>query len=107
MGKADGVLDLTHIDRRRTLDRKLEGILEIYEKFVGDDPREVPMKIFPRHALRTMGGLWVDFNADDERSGGVGAGEADSLDPWSESAGKANSPLSCIYGGFVAGPGNA
>ncbi len=39
-------LDLTHIDRE-TLNRKLEGILEIYEKFVGDDPREVPMKIFP------------------------------------------------------------
>ena len=36
-------LDLTHIDRE-TLNRKLEGILEIYEKFVGDDPREVPMK---------------------------------------------------------------
>src|SRR6201999_4260242 len=33
-------LDLTHIDRA-TLDRKLEGILEIYEKFVGDDPRDV------------------------------------------------------------------
>src|ERR1700753_4000290 len=40
-------LDLTHIDRK-ILDRKLEGILEIYEKFVGDDPRDTPMKIFPR-----------------------------------------------------------
>ena len=52
-------LDLTHIDRA-TLDRKLEGILEIYEKFVGDDPRDVPMKIFPGMHY-TMGGLWVDF----------------------------------------------
>ena len=34
-------LDLTHIDRK-ILDRKLEGILEIYEKFVGDDPRDIP-----------------------------------------------------------------
>ncbi len=34
-------LDLTHIDRE-TLNRKLEGILEIYEKFVGDDPRDSP-----------------------------------------------------------------
>src|ERR1035438_2827431 len=47
-------LDLTHIDRA-TLDRKLEGILEIYEKFVGDDPRDVPMKIFPGMHY-TMGG---------------------------------------------------
>ncbi len=53
-------LDLTHIDRA-TLDRKLEGILEIYEKFVGDDPRDVPMKIFPGMHY-TMGGLWVDFD---------------------------------------------
>ena len=52
-------LDLTHIDRK-ILDRKLEGILEIYEKFVGDDPRDVPMKIFPGMHY-TMGGLWVDF----------------------------------------------
>ena len=45
----------------KILDRKLEGILEIYEKFVGDDPRDVPMKIFPGMHY-TMGGLWVDFN---------------------------------------------
>ncbi len=53
-------LDLSHIDRA-TLDRKLGGILEIYEKFVGDDPHEVPMKIFPGMHY-TMGGMWVDFN---------------------------------------------
>jgi len=39
-------LDVTHIPRE-TLDRKLEGILEIYEKFLGVDPREEPMKVFP------------------------------------------------------------
>ena len=56
---ADGCyLDLTHLSKERL--HKLEGILEIYEKFVGDDPREVPMKIFPGMHY-TMGGLWVDF----------------------------------------------
>ena len=59
-GKPMVYLDLTHIDRK-ILDRKLEGILEIYEKFVGDDPRDVPMKIFPGMHY-TMGGLWVDYN---------------------------------------------
>ena len=58
-GKPMVYLDLTHIDRK-ILDRKLEGILEIYEKFVGDDPRDTPMKIFPGMHY-TMGGLWVDF----------------------------------------------
>src|SRR5690606_1791565 len=39
-------LDLTHISREE-LDRKLGGILSIYEKFQGVDPRDEPMKIFP------------------------------------------------------------
>ena len=52
-------LDLTHIPRAE-LDRKLGGILEIYEKFQGVDPRDVPMKIFPA-VHYSMGGLWVDY----------------------------------------------
>ncbi len=65
-GKPMVYLDLTHIDRK-TLDRKLEGILEIYEKFVGDDPRDMPMKIFPGMHY-TMGGLWVDYKQAHKRS---------------------------------------
>ena len=58
-GKREVYLDLTHIPRKE-LDVKLGGILEIYEKFVGDDPRETPMKVFPGMHY-SMGGLWVDF----------------------------------------------
>jgi succinate dehydrogenase / fumarate reductase flavoprotein subunit len=94
-------LDLTHIDRE-TLNRKLEGILEIYEKFVGDDPREVPMKIFPGMHY-TMGGLWVDFDQRTNIPGVYAAGEADYSIHGANRLG-ANSLLSCIYGGFVAGP---
>ncbi|WP_433972445.1 succinate dehydrogenase flavoprotein subunit [Tunturiibacter lichenicola] len=94
-------LDLTHIDKE-TLNRKLEGILEIYEKFVGDDPREVPMKIFPGMHY-TMGGLWVDFNQQTNIPGVYAAGEADYSIHGANRLG-ANSLLSCIYGGFVAGP---
>ncbi len=94
-------LDLTHIDRE-TLNRKLEGILEIYEKFVGDDPREVPMKIFPGMHY-TMGGLWVDFEQRTNIPGIYAAGEADYSIHGANRLG-ANSLLSCIYGGFVAGP---
>jgi len=57
-------LDLTHIPRHE-LDRKLGGILEIYEKFQGVDPREEPMKIFPA-VHYSMGGLWVDYEANGE-----------------------------------------
>jgi succinate dehydrogenase / fumarate reductase flavoprotein subunit len=94
-------LDLTHIDRE-TLNRKLEGILEIYEKFVGDDPREVPMKIFPGMHY-TMGGLWVDFNQMTNIPGIFAAGECEYQYHGANRLG-ANSLVSCIFGGFVAGP---
>ena len=94
-------LDLTHIDRD-TLNHKLEGILEIYQKFVGDDPREVPMKIFPGMHY-TMGGLWVDFNQMTNIPGVFAAGESEYNYHGANRLG-ANSLLSCIYGGFQAGP---
>ncbi len=94
-------LDLTHIDRE-TLNRKLEGILEIYEKFVGDDPREVPMKIFPGMHY-TMGGLWVDFNQMTNIPGLFACGECEYQYHGANRLG-ANSLVSCIFGGFTAGP---
>ncbi len=94
-------LDLTHIDRK-TLDRKLGGILEIYEKFVGDNPRDVPMKIFPGMHY-TMGGLWVDFKQATNIPGLYAAGECEYQYHGANRLG-ANSLVSCIWGGFVAGP---
>ncbi|MGI4826860.1 MAG: succinate dehydrogenase flavoprotein subunit [Janthinobacterium lividum] len=94
-------LDVSHIPAE-VLNRKIEGILEIYEKFVGDDPRKVPMKIFPGMHY-TMGGLWVDFNQMTNIPGVFAAGEADYSIHGANRLG-ANSLLSCIYGGFVAGP---
>jgi succinate dehydrogenase / fumarate reductase flavoprotein subunit len=93
-------LDVSHLPPERQ--HKLEGILEIYEKFVGDDPRKVPMKIFPG-VHYTMGGLWVDFDQQTNIPGVYAAGEADYSIHGANRLG-ANSLLSCIYGGFVAGP---
>ncbi len=100
-GQPQVYLDVSHIDRA-TLERKIEGILEIYEKFVGDDPHEVPMKIFPG-VHYTMGGMWVDFDQMTNIPGVFAAGEADYSIHGANRLG-ANSLLSCIYGGFVAGP---
>jgi succinate dehydrogenase / fumarate reductase, flavoprotein subunit len=100
-GKPMVYLDLTHVDSA-TLDRKLEGILEIYEKFVGDDPRKVPMKIFPGMHY-TMGGLWVDFNQATNIPGIYAAGECEYQYHGANRLG-ANSLVSCIFGGFTAGP---
>ena len=100
-GKSMVYLDLTHIDPA-VLDRKLEGILEIYEKFVGDDPRKVPMKIFPGMHY-TMGGMWVDFDQATNVPGIFAAGECEYSYHGANRLG-ANSLVSCIFGGFQAGP---
>src|ERR1700677_1526658 len=100
-GKPMVYLDLTHIDRK-ILDRKLEGILEIYEKFVGDDPRVTPMKIFPGMHY-TMGGLWIDYKQATNIPGIFAAGEAEYQYHGANRLG-ANSLVSCIYGGGIAGP---
>lgn len=94
-------LDLSHIDSH-VLDVKLGGILEIYEKFVGDDPRKVPMKIFPA-VHYSMGGLWVDYDQMTNIPGLFAAGECDYQYHGGNRLG-ANSLLSAIYGGMVAGP---
>jgi succinate dehydrogenase / fumarate reductase flavoprotein subunit len=94
-------LDLTHIDRE-TLHHKLGGILEIYEKFVGVDPCVEPMKIFPGMHY-TMGGLWVDFNQMTNIPGIFAAGECEYQYHGANRLG-ANSLVSCIFGGFLAGP---
>src|ERR1700731_1231629 len=100
-GKPMVYLDLTHIDRK-VLDRKLEGILEIYEKFVGDDQRDTPMKIFPGMHY-TMGGLWVDFKQATNIPGIYAAGECEYQYHGANRLG-ANSLVSCIFGGGIAGP---
>ena len=94
-------LDLTHIPAE-TLDRKLGAILEIYEMFVGDDPRHVPMRIFPG-VHYSMGGLWVDFEQRTNIPGLLAAGECDYSIHGANRLG-ANSLLSCVYAGFVAAP---
>ena len=109
-------LDLTHIPRE-TLDRKLGGILEIYEKFQGVDPREAPMKIFPA-VHYSMGGLWVDYeksetggllegsprNQQTNIPGLYAIGECDYQYHGANRLG-ANSLLSCIFSGLFCASG--
>ena len=109
-------LDLTH-HSREFLDRRLGGILEIYEKFTGVDPREEPMEIFPA-VHYSMGGIWTDYtrtadgfidhqsprNQMTSMEGLYAAGEADYQYHGANRLG-ANSLLSCIYTGLMMGPG--
>jgi len=100
-GQAAVYLDVSHIPRE-ILNRKLEGILEIYEKFLGVDPREEPMKVFPGMHY-TMGGIWV--NGEDQATNVPGifaAGECEYQYHGANRLG-ANSLVSCIFGGGLAG----
>jgi succinate dehydrogenase / fumarate reductase flavoprotein subunit len=108
-------LDVTHLPRE-VLRKKLSGVLEIYEKFVGEDPYVNPMRVFPA-VHYSMGGLWVDFeraangslvmgsprNQATNIPGLYACGEVDYQYHGANRLG-ANSLLSCLWGGMVAGP---
>ena len=98
-GKDVVYLDISHLDRA-SLEQKLGGVIEIYEKFVGDDPRKVPMRVFPS-VHYTMGGIYVDHEHMTNVKGILAAGECDYQYHGANRLG-ANSLLSCIYGGDVA-----
>jgi len=115
-GELKVYLDLTH-HTREFLDHRLGGILEIYEKFTGVDPREEPMEIFPA-VHYSMGGIWTDYTRTDEGlidhqspqnqmtsiTGLYAAGEADYQYHGGNRLG-ANSLLSCIYTGLMMSSG--
>lgn len=110
-GQMQVYLDMTHLSA--AVQHKVESVLDIYRKFTGDDPKKIPMKIFPA-VHYSMGGIWVDWPAADDPdrftrfrqmtniAGCFNAGESEFLYHGANRLG-ANSLLSCIFGGLVAG----
>lgn len=104
-------LDVSHLSEDKK--HKLEAILDTYKIYTGEDPRKVPMRIFPA-VHYSMGGLWVDWPSSDDPdrwsryrqmtnvAGCFCAGEADYEFHGANRLG-ANSLTSCIFGGLVAG----
>jgi succinate dehydrogenase / fumarate reductase flavoprotein subunit len=101
-GRPQVYLDVSHLDAASTR-KRLGGVLEIYEKFVGGDPTAIPMRVFPS-VHYTMGGMWVDDENEMTNVPGLfSSGEANYQYHGANRLG-ANSLLSCIFGGMVAGP---
>ena len=94
-------LDLSHIPADY-LEHKLGGIIEIYTEFVGDDPRKVPMQIYPS-VHYSMGGIWVDRKHNTNIPRLMASGECDYQYHGANRLG-ANSLLSAAYSGTVSGP---
>ena len=99
-GKNLVYLDITHLDPK-LIETRLGGVVEIYQKFMGEDPRKVPMKIFPGMHY-SMGGLWVDYNQMTNIPGLFAVGECEYQYHGANRLG-ANSLLSCFYGGMIIG----
>ncbi len=109
-------LDVTQLPRE-TLDRKLGGVLDIYQKFQGADPRTTPMKIFPA-VHYTMGGLWCDYersaagglvvgsprNQQTNIPGLFAIGECEYQFHGANRLG-ANSLVACLFSGLIVAPG--
>jgi succinate dehydrogenase / fumarate reductase flavoprotein subunit len=108
-GKDAVYLDIVNPDREVSQGRgpaeiahRVEGVVEIYEKFIGDDPREKPMLVFPA-VHYSMGGLWCDYDHMTNIPGLFAVGEVDYQYHGANRLG-ANSLISCLYGGLVCGP---
>lgn len=121
-GRQQVYLDITHLHSKRGMSRdqindKLEGVLEIYEKFMREDPIETPMRIYPA-VHYSMGGLWVQYEGGHDTAvdptsplnqmtsvpGLYAAGECDYQYHGANRLG-ANALLSCLYGGEITAQG--
>ncbi|MEJ8280959.1 fumarate reductase/succinate dehydrogenase flavoprotein subunit [Pseudonocardia spirodelae] len=64
---------------RKAVENKYGNLFEMYERITGENPYEVPMRIFPA-VHYTMGGLWVDYDLQSTIPGLYVAGEANFSD---------------------------
>ncbi|MBX2976649.1 MAG: fumarate reductase/succinate dehydrogenase flavoprotein subunit [Ignavibacteriaceae bacterium] len=64
---------------KKAIEEKYGNLFEIYETITGENPYNVPMKIYPAPHY-TMGGLWVDYNLMSSIPGLFVLGEANFSD---------------------------
>ena len=64
---------------RKTIEERYGNLFEMYHDITGEDPYEVPMRIYPAPHY-TMGGLWVDYNLMSTVKGLFVMGEANFSD---------------------------
>lgn len=64
---------------RDTISARYGNLFEIYEKITGENPYEVPMRIYPA-VHYTMGGIWVDYNLETTIPGCFALGESNFSD---------------------------
>jgi succinate dehydrogenase / fumarate reductase flavoprotein subunit len=64
---------------RKAIEAKYGNLFDMYAQITGEDPYEVPMRIYPA-VHYTMGGLWVDYDLQSSIPGMFVIGEANFSD---------------------------
>jgi succinate dehydrogenase / fumarate reductase flavoprotein subunit len=64
---------------KKVVEEKYGNLFEMYEKITGENPYEMPMRIYPA-VHYTMGGLWVDYELQTTVKGLYALGEANFSD---------------------------
>src|SRR3954451_6985780 len=64
---------------RKTIEAKYGNLFDMYARITGEDPYEVPMRVYPA-VHYTMGGLWVDYDLQSSIPGMFVIGEANFSD---------------------------
>jgi len=71
--------DQLRVFGKQVVEEKYGNLFEMYEQITGENPYEVPMRIYPA-VHYTMGGLWVDYNLMTTVPGLYALGEANFSD---------------------------
>lgn len=87
---------------RSAVEAKYGNLFDMYARITGEDPYEVPMRIYPA-VHYTMGGLWVDYDLQTSIPGLYAVGEANFSDHGANRLG-ASSLMQCLADGYFVLP---
>ena len=87
---------------RETVEEKYGNLFDMYARITGENPYEVPMRIYPA-VHYTMGGLWVDYDLQTSIPGLYAIGEANFSDHGANRLG-ASSLMQCLADGYFVLP---
>ncbi|HRR08391.1 MAG TPA: fumarate reductase/succinate dehydrogenase flavoprotein subunit [Rhodothermales bacterium] len=86
---------------KHTIEERYGNLFEMYERITGENPYEVPMRIYPA-VHYTMGGLWVDYSLMTTVPGLFALGEANFSDHGANRLGASALMQGLADGYFVA-----
>jgi succinate dehydrogenase / fumarate reductase flavoprotein subunit len=78
-GRSGVALDEIIVLGKQVVKEKYGNLFDMYEKITGENPYELPMRIYPA-VHYTMGGLWVDYELQTTLKGVYALGEANFSD---------------------------